>query len=221
MHTMHFNRPWRRRALAVALASLALFVAVSTAQAEVILSGFVYIDRNNDGALTFNDQPNPEFVIPGVTIQLFSVVGMTESLVDTAVTNDIGFYQFDSLAPGTFSLREVQPAQYVDGITTAGLIRDLVGNPNPAGSDPGFTLPNAITDIDMPDDSRGILFNFGERGLSAAFVSKRFLLGTAPPPPTASVPEPATGSLAAVAFMGALAALRRRGSTAKSRTTRR
>jgi MYXO-CTERM domain-containing protein len=206
---MQFNRLWRRAPLA-ALAPLAVLVATATAQADVTLSGYVYIDRNNDGALTFNDQPDPEFVIPGVTIELFSIVGLIETLVDSTVTNDVGFYEFDALPPGEFALRQIQPAEYVDGLSTPGSVRDLIGNLNPAGSDPGIALANAITNIEMPDDTRGVLFNFGERGLSAAYVSKRFLLGTAPPLPTVAIPEPATGALAAVAAIGALAGMRRR-----------
>ncbi len=206
---MQTNRLWRR-ALLAALASLAVLLATARAQADVTLSGYNYIDRNNDGTLTFNDQPDPEFVIPGVTIQLFSVAGLIETLVDTAVTNGIGYYEFDALPAGEFTLRQIQPPQYMDGLTTPGSVRDLIGNLNPAGSDPGTALVNAITNIQMPDDSRGVLFNFGERGISAAFVSKRFLLGTAPPLPTVGIPEPATGALAAVTAIGALAGLRRR-----------
>lgn len=205
---MQFNCLWLRYA---PLAALAVLVATPTTQAGIIIiSGYAYIDRNNDGTLTFNDQPNPEFVIPGVTIQLFSVLGATETLIDTEVTNDVGFYQFSPLAAGDFTLRQVQPVEYVDGLTTAGLIRDLAGNPNPLGSDPGNALPNAIAGIQMPDNSRGVLFNFAERGLRAEYVSKRYLLGTAPPLPTAHIPEPATGALAAIASLAALAMLRRR-----------
>lgn len=174
------------------------------------LSGYVYIDRNNDGQLTFNDQPDPEFVIPGVTIQLYGVLGTTETLVDTAVTDEVGSYRFTSLEAGSFTLRQVQPVQYVDGLTTPGTIRDLQGNADPFGSDAGLALPNAIENIQMPDDSRGILFNFAERGLTAAYASKRNLLGSAPALPTAPIPEPTTGALGAIACLAALATWRRR-----------
>jgi hypothetical protein len=211
---MQFNRLWRRRAPICALASLAAtfgFVATSSAQNASSLSGYVYIDRNNDGALTFNDQPDPEFVIPGVTIQLFSVDDMTlaETLVGTTVTDSVGKYQFGALDGGLFTLRQVQPVEYVDGQTTVGVIKDLMGVVDPM-ADVGTALLNAIVEIDLPDDSRGVLFNFGERGLNSAFVSKRFLLGTAPPLPTAEIPEPATTTLACMASLGALATMRRR-----------
>ena len=196
-----------------ALASLAAmvgFVAASQAQAAVSLSGYVYIDRNDDGALTFNDQPDPEFVIPGVTIRLYNIVGMTETLVAEQVTDAVGKYQFDGLADGKFTLRQVQPDHYVDGQTTSGVIKDLMGNVAPAGSDVGTALVNAIAEIEMPDDSRGVLFNFGERGIDAMWASKRFLLGTAPPLPTAEIPEPASMTLVGLASLGALATLRRK-----------
>lgn len=207
---MLFNRPWRRAPLA-AFAPLAVLVATATAQASVTLSGYVYIDRNNDGALAFDDEPNPEYVIPGVTIQLFSIVGLTETLVDSAETNEVGHYEFAGLPPGEFSLRQLQPPEYVDGLTTPGSVRDVIGNLNPPGSDPGFAMPNAITNIELPDDMRGVLFNFGERGLSAPYVSKRYLLGTAPAPPTVGIPEPGSVALAAAAALGVAVGRRRRG----------
>jgi hypothetical protein len=212
---MQFNRLRRLRAPLCALASLAAIIglmAASQAQAAVTLSGYVYIDRNNDGALTFNDQPNPEFVIPGVTIQLFNVnpITLTETLNTSVITDGVGKFQFDGLAAGTFTLRQVQPTDYVDGLTTVGVIKDLMGNADPAGSDGGTAILNAIVGIEMPNDSRGVLFNFAERGVTSAVASKRFLLGTAPPLPTAEIPEPASMTLVGVVSLGAFATLRRK-----------
>ena len=45
------------------------------------LGGWVYIDRNNDGQLAFSNDPNPEFVIGGVTISLYKVVSNVEQFV--------------------------------------------------------------------------------------------------------------------------------------------
>src|SRR4029079_15929034 len=72
------------------------------AQGSAELGGWVYIDRNNDGHLAFSDEANPEFVIGGVSIRLFSKVNNVETLVSSQLTDQFGRYFFDNLTPGTF-----------------------------------------------------------------------------------------------------------------------
>jgi hypothetical protein len=94
----------------------------------------------------------------------------------------------------------------VDGSDTPGVLQTLAGQANPAGSAVGNALNDQFTGILLTASTRGDLYNFGERGLAPGFVSKRYLLGTAPRPtfvPTdqgsGNVPEPASGVLAAFA----------------------
>ncbi len=214
---------WKRcapvcaRALAVAGVLLASTAAPGASQ----LSGFVYIDRNNDGVLTFNDQPNPELVLPGVTVQLFNLADPVPRMpISVLQTNNTGQYTFTGLAAGTYGIAEIQPTEYVDGIGSPGVIRTLMGQVSPVGTSPGSAASsNLLANIVLLANTRGDLFNFGERGLKAAFASKRVLLGTAPPPifapppvlpaPAVWVAEPASGALAALAIVGALSVRRR------------
>jgi len=72
-----------------------------------------------DGKLTPDDQR-----LGGIVLQLADGSGVP--LLDangnpiTTVTDADGYYQFTMLAPGVYSVLEVQPAQYLDGINTPG-----------------------------------------------------------------------------------------------------
>jgi hypothetical protein len=164
------------------------------------LGGWVYIDRNNDGHLAFSNEPNPEYVIGDVSIRLFAKVGNVETLVSTILTDPLGRYVFENIAPGTYTLRETQPVQYVDGIDTLGVFQSLNGQPIPLGASAGVASNNTFSDIVLPANVAGEFYNFGERGLAAGYVSKRLLLASTPPPNTGTSPEPTTRLFAVTAI---------------------
>ena len=207
-----------RRALATALSAFALATAAwLPVEAASSLSGYTYIDRNNDGQLAFADAAQPEWVLSGVEVKLYSISGTTETLLSTTTTSSIGQYVFNDLAAGTYAIRQTQPVGYLDGIDTLGIIRNLNDNQVPAGANVGTVAADAFLNIVLPADARGNFYNFGERGLLPGYVSKRYLLGTAPPivttpdpEPASSVPEPASAALLALGGIGILAAKRRR-----------
>ena len=172
------------------------------------LGGWVYIDRNNNGDLAFADEPSPEFVIGGVMISLYSQTG-PETLVATTQTDDFGRYFFNNLSPGTYGLKQTQPVEYVDGIDTLGVMQALTIAGVPPEASAGTMSNNAFNGIVLPANVRGDFFLFGELGLGPAFVSKRFLLGSAPDLEFA-VPEPATVWLALAAVGSGLLPRRRR-----------
>ena len=60
-----------------------------------------------------------------MTIQLRDVLNV---LVGTAITDAAGVYTFVGVAPGTYSLVEIQPAGYNDGLDAAGTAGGTVGN---------------------------------------------------------------------------------------------
>jgi hypothetical protein len=184
--------------LLVAIASNATAQPASTSSQ---LGGWVYIDRNNDGHLAFSDEPNPEFVIGGVSISLYSVDNNVETLVSTLATDDYGRYLFANIAPGTYDLKEAQPIEYVDGIDTLGVLQSLDGQPIPPTASPGVATNDAFSNIVLTANVGGEFYNFGERGLAAGYASKRNLLASAPPLNTAS-PEPMSGMLALIAACG-------------------
>jgi hypothetical protein len=164
------------------------------------LGVFRYIDRNNHGLFAFQNDPNPEFAIGNVPISLFSVVNNVETFISTIQSNQNGRYFFENIVPGTYSLRQTQPIEYVDGIDTLGVLQSLNGLPIPGTDSAGTASNNAFTNIILSADVGGEFYNFGERGLAAGFVSKRFLFASAPPL-TPLVPEPGT-VLLAIAAMG-------------------
>lgn len=205
---------------------LLIALSINSRSHAALLSGYVYIDRDNNGQLAYNNQANPEWVIPGVTIQLLNYANPSAPVVlMTDSTDAIGRYEFAGLGAGTYALRQVQPVEYVDGLDTVGQIRNLALTAlNPAGTSPGSANPSGpgslLASIVLIADSRGDEYNFGERGLAPAYASKRYLLATAPPPVFTpppdipnipnDVPEPASLALAMAAGLGFVAARRAR-----------
>jgi hypothetical protein len=79
------------------------------------------------------DFDNPEILLAGVRVDLFDDDG---NLIATTQTNFGGEYAFAGLRPGTYGVREQQPAGYYDGeerVGTAGgllVANDTIGNIN-------------------------------------------------------------------------------------------
>lgn len=208
---------WHALAVVCLLGSpLPYAAAQTTPQGTGLLGGWVYVDRNNDGVLAFDDDPNPEISIPNVEIKLFSIANGGESLVSTTLTDEFGRYFFNNLAAGTYSIKQTQPIDFVDGKDTLGAMRSLLPNVAlPDSASPGSASNNAFSNIVLPVNVEGDFYNFGELGLTAAAATKRYLLGStprlpAPPPPEEwFVPEPATAVMLLTSFAG-LCGLRRR-----------
>ncbi len=82
------------------------------------LSGWVYHDRSNEG--TFNR--SSEEGIGGVVVELLDENGVPTGVttVTSTAEGSVGYYEFTNLAPGTYGVRELQPAGWIDGIDTPG-----------------------------------------------------------------------------------------------------
>lgn len=108
------------------------------------LSGYVYHDRSDDGVFDSNETP-----IAGVTLKLLRGDGTDTGR--TTVTDPNGFYRFENLDAGKYTVMEVQPSAYFDGKDTAGTTGGLVDRAN---------------DNDM---IREIMLNYGDDSLRNNF----------------------------------------------------
>jgi SdrD B-like domain len=182
------------------------------------LGGWVYIDRDNDGVLAFSTDPNPEFVIGDIQIDLFSKTGTVETFVATTQSDDFGRYLFEDISPGTYVLRESQSPMFVDGIDTIGILQSLNGQPIPGTAFAGTVANDVLSDIVLTADVGGEFYDFGERGLAPGYVSKRFLFASRPEPPsttppptgTPAFPEPTSLTIALFAFFSVCLTFRHR-----------
>jgi serine-aspartate repeat-containing protein C/D/E len=114
------------------------------------LAGFVFCDNNNDGV-----RDPQERGIAGVEIRLTSMTTITgKSISRTLRTNPDGSYAFLALPPGVYTVAEVQPAGYLDGIDSVGFVGDEAR---------GTILTNdEVTQIALDGDDSGVEYNFGE-----------------------------------------------------------
>lgn len=115
------------------------------------LSGFVYIDANDNGV-----KEAGESGISGVTITL---TGSNDngSVSTTAVTDSSGAYRFQNLRPGSYTLAESHPSQYEDGKDTIGSQGGTAGN-------------DVLTNIALGAGVIGVNNNFGEMNPEIADV---------------------------------------------------
>jgi hypothetical protein len=107
------------------------------------LSGFVYLDPNNDGV----KEPG-EPGIGGVTVMLTGTNDLGTVNLTTTTAAD-GSYQFQNLRPGTYTLSETQPTGYLAG-------------KNSLGSAGGTLGANQFSAITLGTGGSGVSYNFGE-----------------------------------------------------------
>ncbi len=105
------------------------------------ISGFVYVDLNNNGIMDSGETP-----IAGVTVRLVGGNGVNT----TTTTASDGSYQFTGLTGGVYGLIESQPTAYRDGLDTAGSLGGTATN-------------DAINNVTLLDGANGTNYNFGER----------------------------------------------------------
>jgi uncharacterized repeat protein (TIGR01451 family) len=113
------------------------------------LSGFVYVDTNNNGLKENGEQP-----IGNVDITLTGNDDLGNAINQTVQTDGTGFYQFTGLRPGSYAINETQPDGYGDG-------KDKIG------SQGGVTGNDVLTINNLLSGTQGINNNFGEQLLSS------------------------------------------------------
>jgi Ca2+-binding RTX toxin-like protein len=109
------------------------------------LSGFVYIDGNNNGV-----KDNGEIGIGNVQITLSGTDNLGQTVNLTFDTLADGSYNFSNLRPGTYTLTERQPEGFTDGLDTI-------------GSQGGITENDRFKNIVLGFGTVGLNNNFGEK----------------------------------------------------------
>jgi protocatechuate 3,4-dioxygenase beta subunit len=108
------------------------------------LSGFVYLDSDNDGIFQYNESG-----IAGVTVKLTGTNDQGNAISLSQTTGSGGGYSFRNLRPGVYSISIIQPTPYLAGKEGVGSL--------------GGTLETSqIADIQLPEGVSGINYNFGE-----------------------------------------------------------
>ncbi|MFK0300064.1 SdrD B-like domain-containing protein [Brevundimonas sp. NPDC090276] len=112
------------------------------------IAGHVFVDSNNDGVRQPGEAP-----IAGVLVTLTGTDAAGGAVTRTATTNASGEWVIDDLLAGTYVVAETQPANYSDGLDSAGS----------AGGDMA-TPGDRISNIVLPVATDAIDYAFGERG---------------------------------------------------------
>lgn len=105
------------------------------------IAGRVHASRDGDC-----DYDDPDILLEGVVIQL---LGPDGTVIDETTTNTEGRYKFDNLRPGTYQVREIQPADYFDGSERV-------------GSEGGMATNDLISDINIGSDVDAVNYDFCE-----------------------------------------------------------
>lgn len=179
--------PGYRRGLLLAGAALiacAAFCAPAVSEADVIrvgssqyahLRGYVYLDLNFNGEMEVG-----ECVVEGIRVSCTLVEqttggGTGEGTTDPVYTftDEAGHYAFDALKPGKYTLAIEEPIQFrrtrvANEDIKLGTINDI-----PVGT---VVSPYEYADIELGAGEWGIMYNFGNGGLRAAYMSKQYLL---------------------------------------------
>ncbi|XZE21982.1 isopeptide-forming domain-containing fimbrial protein [Pirellulaceae bacterium SH449] len=139
----------------------------ATASASVLttadLSGFVYLDANQNGIRDGGD-----LGIANVMVQISGTSLAGDPVNRTTTTDNSGAYSFNDLPIGTYTVIQTQPDLFMSFATNVGTIG---GVPTGTGS------VNQIASINLTGDSIGN--NFGE----VIQLSKRWFLASSPPVP--------------------------------------
>ncbi|WP_020471274.1 SdrD B-like domain-containing protein [Zavarzinella formosa] len=111
----------------------------------VSIAGQVYVDANNNGMRDGAEGP-----IPGVTLRLSGTDDTGAGVSLNTVTLADGSYSFPNLRPGTYTVSEVQPANFGDGLDSVG---------NRGGNN---TTNDVLSNIVLTSGQAGTGYNFGE-----------------------------------------------------------
>ncbi|MEX0820444.1 MAG: Ig-like domain-containing protein, partial [Pirellulaceae bacterium] len=114
------------------------------------LSGFVYVDSNNDGVRDTGEEG-----FEGVTITLSGTNDFGNEVSLQTTTASDGAYTFDGLAPGDYTITQTQPTGERNGVP-------IVDGKDTIGSQGGTVSANDQFSITLAEGTEGGDNNFGE-----------------------------------------------------------
>jgi uncharacterized repeat protein (TIGR01451 family) len=123
------------------------------------IEGFVYADGDDDAS--FDPEESP---IGGVRIELTGIDLAGNTINRTINTDNNGYYLFDDLPPGDYTLRQIQPTNFADGADSSGT--------------PGASVGNDVIQIALGGGESATENNFGEGALDLSTISKRYFLSS-------------------------------------------
>jgi len=173
------------------------------------ISGYVFQDGPTITYVWGQERPDPYLVrdgqftpddipISGVEIQLRDAVGQPILGEDgrplVTWTDERGYYEFRGLRPGVYTLLEIHPAGYEDGLDTPGTLGGIAVNPN-ASLDPAILAAltidprnDAILLVTVTPGAVGTNYNFAE----VVVTSVPPYVPPTPPPPWSPPERPAS-----------------------------
>lgn len=125
------------------------------------LTGFVYVDQNNNGNRDAN-----EMALAGVLVTVVDENNPNNTA--TVTTNEQGQFNFVKMFPGTYRLIQTQPVNFIDGRVTSGTLGGTAGT-------------NVITGINVGVNQTGVNYRFGELGVDPRRISKQMFLSSSRP----------------------------------------
>ena len=121
------------------------------------ISGFVYVDMNNDGV-----KDNGDVGLGGVLVHIDGPVALFQQ---TALD---GSYTFSNLPAGTYDIWETQPSAFLDGVDKRGT--PLLGQ----------VEEDRFSQVTLEPGTDAVNYDFGEGGLIPELISKRLFLASTP-----------------------------------------
>ena len=112
--------------------------------APTLISGFVYVDANGDGTLDVEEDG-----LADVVIELSGTDFDGNQVSLTTTTNIYGFYEFRGLAPGSYSVMQSQPSDFVSGASNVGDFGGVVSD-------------NLFANVTLGPGEQATSYNFGE-----------------------------------------------------------
>jgi cyclophilin family peptidyl-prolyl cis-trans isomerase len=138
------------------------------------ISGYVYLDSNNDGI-----RSSSNLGIGSVPVRLYSLSGGTWTEVSGAspvLTAADGSYSFKNLVSGTYRVKAIEPSLYLGGKNSAGKIAGVARGT--VGTDSSDRRP--VIDLQLTAGESGTAYNFAEIGMKPQKISMRMSLASSP-----------------------------------------